>query len=339
MKPADLAKEIESGCWRPVYLFYGQDILLQKEYAAGIAGMVGEGLRDFNLETLSAEDATPAEVIERALSMPFLSPPRVIILRGADRYSSTEMIAFKEYLDRPNDSSCLVLLAEKPDFRLGFYKNMQQLGLAVIFDPPRGRELPAWVVKTGEQLGYTVTPNAARILIDRVGQDMTRLKSELEKVCLYAGDKKKVGAAEVEAAASLSRTATIFELGDAVGEQNQDKALTALKSLLFREHPLMILSMILRHFHLLLKARMLLDTRGSLSEAPGLLGVPAFAARNYLNQAGRLNTEQLKHGLASLLKADLALKSSGAPDRLILEGLILDLTSLKKKAGDRTRPA
>jgi len=339
MRPSELGKDLESGRLKPIYLLHGQDLLRQKRYADRISEMVGQGLEDLNLEHLTAEENPASDVIDRALSMPFLAPPRIIILRGADRYSTEEISLFKSYLDDPNESTCLVLIAEKPDFRLGFFKGLQQAGWTVNFDPPRGRELADWVVETGKRLGHTVTPAAARLLIDRVGADLIDLNNELEKVCLYAGPGAAVDADQVEAASSLSRTASIFELGDAVGEQNPARALSALKGLLLKEHPLMILAMIVRHFHLLAKARALLDQGEDTSTAHKTLGVPSFAARNYLNQARRLNADQLQKALSSLLKADLALKSSGAPERLILEGLILELSALKAETRAGLRPA
>ncbi|MBW2063008.1 MAG: DNA polymerase III subunit delta [Deltaproteobacteria bacterium] len=324
-----LEKDLNSGSLKPVYLLYGQEAFLKERYAARLAESVDERLKEFNIETLLAEENQAGDVVERAQTMPFMAPPRVLVVRGVDRYPAEELSILKEYLSDPNESTCLVLVADKPDFRLGLFKALQRQKLAVSFDPPRGRSLVAWVQETGADRGYKVGLSAARTLIELVGTDLMNLNQELEKVCLYAGPEAEVGEEDVRAAARISHTASIFDLGDAVGEQNRAGALSALKDLLLQEHHLMILAMIARHFRLLLKARQLLNQKASQAEAQRALGLQAWVTRKYLSQARNLNLAQLKKGLSRVLEADLALKTTGTPERLILERLVFDLASLR----------
>ncbi len=81
----DLKKDIETGALKPVYLFHGQEIFLKERYLSKLAALVNESVADFNLETVSAEETPPADVLEKVRSMPFLAPPRIVIVRGADR--------------------------------------------------------------------------------------------------------------------------------------------------------------------------------------------------------------------------------------------------------------
>jgi DNA polymerase-3 subunit delta len=329
MDLSDLKKDIDTGALKPVYLFYGEEVFLKERYLAKLVDLMDEGLADFNLETVTAENTSPANVLEKARSMPFLNPPRIVIVRGADTYSADEMALFKDYVSDPNPKSCLVLLADKPDFRLAVFKTMRQQDLTVSFDPPKGRSLVFWVMESAEQRGYKLDQNAARTLIEMVGTNLTSLDHELEKVCLYSGDKRTIGVEEIKTAARLSRTASIFDLGDAVGEQDGARALTALKDLYLEEHYLRILAMIVRHFHLLLKVRLLLDDGARQGEVQQALKLPPFVVKKYLSQVRDLDAPRLKKAIARLLLADQTLKSSGAPDRLVLESMVLDLTSLR----------
>ena len=329
MDLSDLKKDIDAKALKPVYLFHGEEVFLKERYLAKVVELVDEGVADFNLETITAENTPLADVLEKARSMPFLQPPRVVIVRGADTYSADEMTLFREYLSDPNPKSCLVLVAGKPDFRLAAFKAMRQQDLTVSFDPPRGRSLVVWVTEAADQRGYKMDQTAARTLIEMVGTDLTSLDHELEKVCLYSGENHTIGVEEIKAAARLSRTASIFELGDAVGEQNGARALTALKDLYLEEHYLRILAMIVRHFHLLLKVRLLLDAGARQGEVQQALRLPPFVVKKYLSQVRDLDTPCLKKAIARLMLADQTLKSSGAPDRLVLESMVLDLTSLR----------
>jgi len=329
MELTALEKDLESHELKPVYLFYGQGTFLRDHYAARLIGILDERLIEFNYENLLAEENRIFDVLERAQSMPFMTPPRIIILRGVDRYPAEDLLALNDYITDPNESTCLVLIADKPDFRIGVFKNLQKQGRAVSFDSPKGGNLVAWIKESGTARGHNISTKAARILIEMVGTDLTSLDHELEKICLYAGPGQEVGEREIKAAARISQTASIFDLGDALGEQDRARALSALKDLILRDHHLSILAMIVRHFRLLLKARLLLKQRASQAEVQRALGLPPFVVRKYINQARGLNMVQLKKGLTRLEEADLALKSTGAPERLILEKLVLDLASLR----------
>lgn len=329
MNSADLDKELAAGDVKPVYLFYGREAFLKERYLAKLVERVQEEFRDFNLQSLSADETSPAEVLDQARTLPFMAPPRVVILRGVDRYKADDLLPFYDYLSDPNESACLVLVADKPDFRFKFFKAVRDKGLGVEFSAPRGRGLTAWVREAMADRGQEMTEAVAQVLVDRFGGDLMELDRELEKVSLYALDKKKVGEEDVRAAARMGHRATVFQLGDALGRQDPDTALTALRDLLLTEHYMVILAMVVRHFRLLLKAKPLLDRRGTQAEAAAKLGVPGFAARNYLAQARGLSLGEIKKGLACLLEANLTLITSSAPERLVMESLVLDLALLR----------
>jgi len=331
MGPAELERDLAQGKLKPVYLFYGQDAFLKERYLARLTDLVQEGFRDFNLQHFSAEEIPPAQVIEQAKTMPFIAPPRVIVLKGVDRYSAEELRPFQDYLQDPNESTCLVLTAEKPDLRLKLFKNVREAGWDVVFEPPKGRDLLSWIKTALAERGQEMTEAAARELVERIGPDLMELDGELEKISLYALEKKRIGVDEVKAAARLTHKASVFKLGDAVGRQDLGSALAELADLLLSEHHLPVLVMLVRHFRLLLKAKLLLSSgRGrSQAESAAALKVPPFAARQYLDQADRLSPAEIKKGLARLLKANLTLISSPAPARLVMENLVLDLASLR----------
>jgi DNA polymerase-3 subunit delta len=182
--------------------------------------------------------------------------------------------------------------------------------------------------------GQQINEDAARLLIDRIGSDISELDQEVEKICLFALNRRKtIGREEVEAAARMGHTANVFELGDAVGLQNPERALSALKDLLAMDHYMPILHMLIRHFRLLLKARVLMNRSIKETDAARALGVPPFVVRKYLDQARKLGMTGIKRGLASLLQANLTLISDPAPPNMVMEKLVLELATLRRNVG------
>ncbi len=169
---------------------------------------------------------------------------------------------------------------------------------------------------------------AAQLLVDQVGEDLMELDQEIEKLSLYAGAGSTVSVETVRNVARAGHRASVFRLGDALGRQDAGTALTELRELLTSEHHLPVLAMMVRHFRLLLKAKLIEGSRLSQNEAASELGVPPFAARQYLDQARGLTLADIKKGLIRLQEANLTLISSPAPDRAVMEGLVLDLAGL-----------
>ncbi len=329
MEIADLEKDLADRVLRPVYFIYGEEAILLDRLLGRIADMVPEEMRDFNFQNLTSDTSPAGEVLGQARTMPFMGPPRVIILKGVERYSADDLALFNDYINDPNDQACLTLTAEKPDFRLKFFKALRDMGGAICLEAPKGRRLIGWVREAMRRRGQQMSEEAAQMLVERVGTELMELDWELEKISLYALDQKQVGVTEVRAAARLGHTANVFALGDAVGEQHAGRALAAMNDLMAVQHHLPILLMLVRHFRLLLKARLFMNRRGKPAEAARALGVPPFVARKYISQAKELELHEIKKGLARLLKANLTLISDPAPPRLVMDQLVLDLTSLR----------
>ncbi len=331
MNPSDLEKDLAAGAFKPLYVFHGQDELLKERYLARMIDIVPEGMRDFNLERLSAEDCTPAAVLEHARTMPFMTRPRLVILRGADKYSAEELAVFTAYLDAPNEDSCLVMILEKMDQRLKFFKEVRKKQLDIDFEAPRGRGLITWVRNAMSLRGMNMGEEAAQALVEQLGDDLMELDREVEKLSLYALGRKSVTVEDVREAARVGHKASVFKLGDALGMQDSARALAELNDLLFTDHHLPILAMMIRHFRLLLRAKSLEGRRLAPNDAASALGVPPFAARQYMEQARGLGLEDVKKGLVRLQEANLTLISSPAPPKAVMESLVLDLARLRRR--------
>jgi DNA polymerase-3 subunit delta len=328
MEPAELEQALEEGRLGPVYLLHGADVFQRDRMVARIADSVPENMRDFNLQTCLSDETSAGEVLGLARTMPFFGA-RVVIVRGVDRYSADDLSLFLNYFQDPNDRTVLAMTADKVDSRLKFSKFLKDRNWSVEFQAPKGRGLTAWVREAMKSRGQGMTPEAAEELILRIGTDLTELDHELEKISRYAVDRREVSRDDVITASRLGQTATVFKLSDAVGEQDPGKALAALKELLDREHHLPVFVMLVRHFRLLLKARLLLDARAPQAEWGKQLGLPPFIIRNYMNQARGLDFDMIKKGLACLLEANLTLVKTQAPERLVMDKLVLDLASLR----------
>jgi DNA polymerase-3 subunit delta len=93
------------------------------------------------------------------------------------------------------------------------------------FEAPKARELPRLLVGEAQALGFRLEPTAARLLVDRMGASPVRLRNELERLALWAGEGGEVGAADLEAMIADTSEAAVWSLSDALIEGNAAMAL------------------------------------------------------------------------------------------------------------------
>ena len=186
----------------PIYLILGADETAKVALAAEFLELVDVELRAFNVDRLYGGETTAAEVVDAARTLPMMVPKRVVLLLHAERLlnpkkeseaGARDLQMLEGYLQAPIDTCCLVLVAESIDKRRSLTKLLLSKAVAIECNGP------ADVVRSGEvgaryvaKEGLTIDARAARLVADRVGPDVARLRSDVERLVLYAADKKAI---------------------------------------------------------------------------------------------------------------------------------------------------
>ena len=331
--PADLSPErildlLNRDRLGKVYLFYGPDDF-QIERTLGLIreGFIPEAARDFNLQIFYGDKNTsPADIVDAARSIPFLSSNRLIIVRRIENISASVLEGFIPYIDKPSESTCLIFVSSKTDFKKKFYKKIRSTGGAVNFKQLYDRQVLPWIKRMAKDLGLTITEEACVYLQGIVGNRLRDLNSELEKLYLRYG-KGSVGVAEIKGLAIYSRVYTIFELMDQISLRRRSESISILSRYIEeegRDAAFGIIGMLNRQIRLIIQARSIVDQGGRAPDVAKKLRVPPFLAKKILQQSKHWKMENLENALYLLYQADGYLKSGSQP-RLILENLVLSL--------------
>jgi DNA polymerase-3 subunit delta len=317
----------------PFYLFYGPSEFrvemvlnrIRKTYIQGDA-------RDFNLHVYyggrpeQGENANPADILDTAQSHPFLSQRRLIIVRRTENFLDTELEQFVPYFDDPLETTCLIFVSSKPDFRKKFYRKIRDSGRAVNFRKLYENQLVPWVKKTAEELGFSMETEACDYLIEIVGNRLIDLYSELEKLYLRHG-KNTVSIKEVKEIAIYSRMHNIFEVMDQISLRRPVQSLLALNRYLEEEDrtaPLRFLGMLNRQIGLLWQTKSIMKAGGEKTDLARKLRVQPFIASKLAKQYKKWSKDDLERALKLLYHVDGLLKSD-AHQHVILENLVLSL--------------
>ncbi|MCD4761037.1 DNA polymerase III subunit delta, partial [bacterium] len=135
LSPEHVLNQLKKGELSPVYLFYGPgEFRLEQVLNRIRESFIPEGARDFNLKLFYGDRKTgTVDIIDEARSLPFMSQNRLIIVRRTEEFQAGALEGFIPYLDDPLETTCLIFVSSKPDFRKKFYKKIKAMGCSVNF--------------------------------------------------------------------------------------------------------------------------------------------------------------------------------------------------------------
>ncbi|MFC2075110.1 DNA polymerase III subunit delta [Bdellovibrionota bacterium] len=336
MDPKQLYEKIKKGDIAPLYYLYGEERYLIDELLKRLRkAILPEGLSDFNHDIFYAGDSSPGDVLAAVETLPMMSSHRLVEVREVDAYSAKEREKLFPIVESPVESTVVVFVAETGDQRSKFLKKAKKSGLVVQFKHPYDDQLPRWIHYVAKQLKKRVDEPSVQFLMKTVGSNLLDIYNELSKAAAYVGEKKEISVEDLEETASPLRETTVFELTRAIGMREPSVALKALNRLLgYGEPGLLILSMIIRQWRLLWRAKGMLEQGTPPAVVGERLKIHPYFRQEFFDQCRRNNLSSLREKYSLLNQADLGLKLSAQEKRLILEDLVLQLCSENVKNGD-----
>jgi DNA polymerase-3 subunit delta len=289
---------------------------------------LAEGLRDFNEDRfdLASAGCDPEQVIGAARTHPVMAPHRFVLVRGLGERRAARFVEelLPGYLDDPSPGTVLVLEAEQVDRRTRWVKQVAKLGALIeCAGPKAGAETRAWIERALRERGKRAAQGCAAALAELVGADVDLLRSELDKLCLYVGEREEVGPDDVSAVTGYLRPLAVYDLTDQLGQRQLAAALRTLARLLDQgEAPLALLGALANHFRRLVRARECRPLEPGVVQER--LAIHPFAARKLTEQAKRFDLRRLRQCLEAVRLTDEALKGGAVlTPRQAIERLVL----------------
>src|SRR5690349_10921137 len=346
--------DVEARKLRPAYVFVGDETFFRKRCREAILEhLVPPELRDFSLFEFDLGETDLTEILDRARTPSLMAPFQVFFVRGVKalygRGSNEEKLAaIEDYCKNPNPDALLIFVADHisipADARrmdmtdkeryqriretLGEYCGIVELARVEESDAVR------WLTEYCGTRDMKIDPDAARELVDALGGDMMMISNELEKLMLYVGEKKRISLGDVETMVLAAKQRSLYELTDAISAKDRVRALQMLDAILSTgegdEAAIGHLYMLAKTFRqmLVIVERNVRDTRMLWAALWQGFRVPPFAAEDIIKQARRYKSKRdLTRAIRLVARADLALRSNPPGKRLVLEKLVLDLTS------------
>ena len=351
------ASDIAGRKLRPAYVLIGDEIFFRDQCRlALLQHLVPPDLRDFSLHDLDLAQVSVAEVLDRARTPSLLAPFQVLFVQGVKELygrgsHEAEFTAIAAYMKDPNPDAVIIFVAghisipadarrmemqdkdryERIRETLGEYCGIVELARVDEGDGMR------WALEQAQKEGVKLDQDAARELVDALGADMMLVSRELEKLVLFAGEKKHITLGDVETMVLAAKQRSLYELTDAISARDKTRALAVLDALLSagegEDAAIGHLYMLARTFRqmMVILEKNVRDARAIWQALWQGFRVPPFAAEDLIRQARRYKSRrELTRALRLIARADFTLRTNPPSKRLVLENLVIHLAEEPK---------
>jgi DNA polymerase-3 subunit delta len=293
------------------------------------------------LELYEAGDGRRSPDVEAVIgslaAISLIAARRYLLVDGVDAWGKADAERAAEALAQIPPETTVALVAHgKPP--AGLAKAVEAAGGEVLsFDAPSERELPKQLVADARELGFELEPTAARLLVERLGPRPMRLRTELERLALWAGEGGTVGTEDLGAMVTDTSEEAIWTLADAVVAGDQAGALRVAERLVSQGEALpRIVYSLAPRLRQALRAAAELETGRPAGEVAKGLSMHPYAAKMLVAKVKGRTPEDIDASIRAL--ADLELWSRGGSDYPEGVAFTLSLQRALRLVPDDTEP-
>ena len=191
--------------------------------------LLPEAEQAFNLTIFYGKDADWTEIMNACKRYPVFAEKQVVIIKEAQHMNQLDKLL--SYIEHPLSSTILIVAHKDKnvDGRSVLAKALKTKAIVVSTKKMYDSKLPEWVTEWVGQRGYQISPKAVQIIVDHIGNDLSRIQNELEKLIVNLGDRKKMTEDDIEKYIGISKEYNAFEFQEAVAQRNFAKAIRMIQ--------------------------------------------------------------------------------------------------------------
>ena len=307
----------------PAYLIVGEDALKQRTVLERLRARVAAlGDLSFNHERFDGENANGADIVSACNTLPFASDVRLVEVSHADKLRKASADALADYLAAPSETTVLALSASKLAKNTRLYKAAAAIGKQAVIDctPIKARDLDAAVRSMANGKGIVITPTAAHVLVELVGEDTVRIDNELKKLAAAHQGSDPVTEHEVRSLVAHTAEVKPWDFTNAFAARDLKRCLEYLPHL-ESNSPYSLIGRCVTQIRELICAQSM-DARGEGSRIAEELGGPAWRYKNHIRWACGFAPGELEKAISSARDCERAMKSGTDPDWAFRQWLI-----------------
>lgn len=320
-------QHIKKGEFQNVYLLYGEEAYLRHQYRNRLRDAICPDADDMNISRFEGKGISGTEVADIAETLPFFADRRLIIVEESGWFKNGSD-GFESRLKQFPDTTYFIFVESEVDKRGKLYKLVKDIGYAAEMKTPKEKDLLSWITIQCKKEGKQIMEAAAFYLLEQIGTNMNLLQMELEKVFSYTLEYDMITLEAVQEICSNQAENQIFDMLDAIGNQNRERALQLYQDLLVLREPAMrILYLLTRQINILLQVSELVRLNVDNGSIASKVGIPPFTVEKYKRQMRHFSYSQLLKMLEACQETDAGIKRGVYQDMIGVELLIIEFSS------------
>lgn len=225
-----IISEWKKNSFKPVYWLEGEEeYYIDKAVEYAEHHILPESEASFNLTVFYGRDANWADVINACRRYPMFAERQVVILKEAQQMRDVEKL--EAYVDNPLHSTVFVVSYKdkKVDGRTSFAKTLKAKAVLVTTKKMYDSKLPEWTQELVQSKGLTISAKGLALLVDHIGNDLSRIENEIDKLSVNLGKRKGITEEDIEEFIGVSKDFNVFELQAALAKKDLPKAIRIIQ--------------------------------------------------------------------------------------------------------------
>ena len=322
-----ISADLKNRKFAPVYFFCGEEDFFIDTLTDMVENYALNDMeKAFNQTVVYGKDLTARQIVETAGRLPMMAERQVVIIKEAHALSmkEAEEEEYLRYLKKPVKSTILVFAWKHgtPDGRKQFGKEMKKNAVYFESKPLYQNQVAPWVKSWLSQKKYKIEEQAADLLVEYTGNELSKVANELEKLIINKPAGATITLDDIESGVGISKEYNVFELNNALA--NKDKTRTFQIANYFVANPkngpfVLILGTLQGFFTKVFLFH--LNRNLPDKDIASVLKVSPFFIKDYRSAATNYNIQKLEQIFKILEEFDL--RSKGVNNRSLKEGELL----------------
>ena len=216
--------------FKPLYWLEGEEEFFIDEvmnYAE--KSILSEADASFNLTVFYGKDADWAAIVNACRRYPMFAEKQVVLLKEAQQMKDLDKL--ESYIANPSATTVFVVSHKGKviDGRSKLAKILKKHGEIFQSKKIYDNQLPAWANGYIQSKGFQIAPKALSLLVDHVGNDLSRIVNEVEKLSINLTAQKNITEDDIEKFIGVSKEYNIYELQHALSIKDQAKAIRIIQ--------------------------------------------------------------------------------------------------------------
>ncbi|GEP93863.1 DNA polymerase III subunit delta [Chitinophaga cymbidii] len=313
MEYQDIIRDWKQQKFRPLYWLEGEeDFFIDQVVEYAEHQLLSEADKGFNLTVLYGKDTDWATVINACRRYPMFADRQVVILKEAQ--AMRDILKLEAYIDKPLESTVFVVAHKqgKIDGRSKMAKLIKDRGVMLSTKKLYDNQLPSWAEAYVRSQGLAISEKACILLADHIGNDLSRIANEIDKLLVNLPEGKKIDENDIEKYVGISKEYNVFELQNALGQQDMPKVMRIIRYFSANPKAAPIQMVIPALYNYFSKISLLFGVKGGEKEMAAALGVHPFFLKDYTAAARKFGPEGTERAI--LLLHQYNLRSIGIND-------------------------